>query len=114
MKIKLILTLFFIAIVCVFCSCSQKYDSYNENSFIGTWNSSQVGKINLYSDGTWRVSKCNFGKWFLRDNNIVWIYPDKIGEEDINPILKFKPNEFVIREMNGSTTVFRRIKQCNF
>ncbi|GEM_PF-4142308 len=110
MKTKFILTLFIIAAACVICSCSQKYDSYNENYFIGAWDSSQVGKITLSSDGTWRVSKCNFGKWSLRDNNIVWAYDDKPGQEDINPVLKVRPNEFVIREMNGATTVFRRMK----
>ena len=110
MKIKFILTLFILTITCVLCSCSQKYDNINENYFIGAWNSSQVGKIILYPDGAWRVSKCNFGKWSLRDNNIVWTYDDKPGEEDINPIVKLKPNEFVVSEMNGATTVFRRIK----
>lgn len=110
MKTKLFLVLFVISVTWIIGSCSRKDDSYNARSFIGTWSSSQVGKITLNCDGTWQVSKCNFGKWFLRNNNMVWTYSDNPGKEDINPILRFKPDEFVLREMNGATTVFKKVE----
>lgn len=94
---------------------------------VGTWESDSGddvhGSIELKADGTFQaicrqkdIVICSVtGKWYIRDNHFIWIYDEdhnefKQGQEDVNIIIDFETDQFLLREMRGSITTFNRAK----
>lgn len=78
-----------------------------------------VTKVDFKPDGSFS-SNCTYfgfigvanieGKWQVRDRALVWYYPHAgVETEDINPILEFSPERFVIQEMSGALTTFTKL-----
>ncbi|MDP1852833.1 MAG: hypothetical protein Q8L26_01300 [Candidatus Omnitrophota bacterium] len=106
--------------------CQDNIESVDE-MFIGTWEAT-VGSvrsvITIKLDGTF-ISKgyCPLkespdiltGTWEVKDNEFIWTYNQdtilvgEAGEKDINPIQAVSKEKFVLKEMNGSITTFKRI-----
>jgi len=97
-------------------------------NYIGSWEgisskSPIHGLTILKSDGTYRTTLYikekvileTTGRWFIRDNKFVWTYdrdmgPYRKGEEDVNLIVKYENDKFVLQEWDGSFTTFIRKK----
>ena len=86
--------------------------------FLGVWFTSRIpgAKTFVNADNTYEVQSdkgdtIDGGKWFVRDDEIVWKSKDFTPwEEDANPVLKYTPDKFLIRELDESTTTFTRDK----
>jgi hypothetical protein len=94
----------------------------SERKFVGNWTTTRtagpgIGIVVLKADNRyvgickrdWFMNCDGEGEWFQRENSIVWIYDRMPGVEDINPIVEFTSNRFVIKEMDGSLTTLARI-----
>ena len=86
-------------------------------SFVGKWKSTKLETpLYLYDNGEWEIKTDNgailqYGVWRYENNNIIWNF--KAGSDiihDANPILRYKPDEFQIRENDKSVTTFTRLK----
>ncbi len=94
---------------------------------VGTWESDSGddvhGSVVLKADGTFQATCrqkdiviCNVtGKWHVRDNHFIWIYDEdhnefKKGQEDVNTIIDFETDQFLLRETTGYITTFKRSK----
>lgn len=87
-----------------------------EARFVGKWQSSRLSTpLVMHANGEWEVlredgSAFQFGVWQYADDAIVWsIKQDGRIGHDTNKVLSVKPEEFSVRERDGSTTVFRRL-----
>jgi len=94
--------------------------------FVGTWEAKAGGArivTTIKQDGTW-ISEgyCPYkespdittGSWEVKDNKFLWTYDKdnilfRAGEKDINPILGVTNEKFILKEMSGIITTFKRI-----
>lgn len=100
---------------------SPKIPDVSAAGFVGDWTSSnpasrRMSKVALAQDGSYEGAclegkkvVCEIqGKWSVRRNVLVWVYPGAPDGEDPNPIIEFSKDRFRIREMDGSVTTFTR------
>lgn len=105
--------------------CQNNKGNIDER-FIGIWKATAGSVrtvITIKQDGTW-VSEgyCPYkesptirtGSWEVKDNKFIWTYDKdnillRAGEEDINPILEVTKEKFILKEMSGNVTTFKRI-----
>ena len=83
---------------------------YDENSFLGSWYSTRAQKIiSIIRGGKWKMVT-QTGGWSLEDGSFVWTYSD-LGPrvKDKNRILHVGKRKFVLKEPDGSVTVFFKI-----
>ncbi|WP_162086431.1 hypothetical protein [Sulfuriferula nivalis] len=102
------------AFMCV--SCSR--ETITAKSFIGKWKSTRLETPTyLYENGEWEIKTedgviLQYGIWQYEHNKIIWI--DKAGsgiETDANAVLSVTPQEFRVKENDGTTTTFSRLVQ---
>lgn len=123
---------FCLLLVVVFCGCATIKNSVgNRSYFFGTWESRAGGQTiytTLNSDGTFesfsveKEGHCGSGlvidgKWELAGPNIEWEYSDRklnaaFTTKDINEIVEFSSSGFVLKEVTGELTEFRRIDKA--
>ena len=110
-------TVLLLSIICISCSTNKNTITNDASSFTGKWYSSRLrGLIDIKSNGTWEIRTangkiCQSGKWYLRNDQFVWIYNnDPTGKEDINKIIKSSSETFILKEMDNSITRFERRK----
>ena len=96
------------------CSSGEKYI---ESNFVGKWQSSRTTTpVYLYANGEWEFKAADgtvqqYGVWHYFDNKILWsVRVDGTIIHDPNPVLSAGPNEFQLRERDGSTTIFRKLE----
>lgn len=101
------LTFFFLA------SCSR----ISEQNFIGKWQSSRtLTPLHLHGNGEWEIKTeegvvLQYGIWCYENKTIIWtIKQDSQIMDDVNPVLSVGTDEFKLKEQNGSTTTFKRIR----
>lgn len=96
-----------------------KQQAFSTGVFVGKWQSSRLSMpIYLDEHGGWEIrteegSTLQYGAWMYkdRDRTIEWVFKNPSGiTRDVNPVLSATPDEFVLRERNGSVTTFRRIR----
>jgi hypothetical protein len=86
-----------------------------ESDFIGKWKSSKLETpIYLYPNGEWEIKTdagdvLQYGIWDY-DKKLVWSYKvnGSVGY-DKNEVLAMAPDEFSLKEQDGSTTIFIRL-----
>ncbi len=86
--------------------------NYNKELFEGKWYSSRSkDNINIYLNGRWEDKKLS-GNWSLQGDYIAWTYDniDPYGTFDKNYIVSVNSNRIVFKELDGSTTIFNRLK----
>lgn len=104
--------------------CQNNTGTIDER-FIGTWEAA-IGSVRVVviikKDGSF-VSKgyCPYkptstitGSWDVKDNNFIWTYDQSnllfgAGEKDINPLLEVTSEKFVLKEMGGSISTYKRV-----
>ncbi len=96
-----------------------KQQAFNTKDFVGKWQSSRLS-MPMYLDehGGWEIrteegSTLQYGVWMYKsqDRAIEWVFKNPSGiTRDVNPVLSVTPDEFVLRERNGSITTFSRIR----
>jgi len=82
----------------------------------GRWRSN-VNKVtfDMFADATYKdvgkEDKAHTGTWTLLNGNIVWTY-DHLSPNfrDVTPILDAGDDFFMVQEMDGSKTIFTRVK----
>lgn len=87
---------------------------YNKELFEGSWYSSRAAaNINIYLNGSWEMKKYS-GNWSLQDDYFVWTYDNSpynsYGKLDKNYIVSLNSHQIIFRELDGSTTIFKRLK----
>lgn len=101
---------------CLLSACSWFGGKFEAMHFVGKWKSSRADTpIRLYGNGEWEMqasdgSVLQYGIWQLVGKEILW--SSRIHghiQHDPNAVLSVSPQEFRIRERNGSTTTFIRI-----
>jgi hypothetical protein len=95
--------------------CSDE-EAYAVSDFVGRWQSSRVSTpIHLYENGEWEFKADDgavqqYGVWQYSDNKILWTARvDDWIHHDWNRVLSVTPEEFQLRENDGSTTTFSRL-----
>ncbi len=104
-----------------------KKSSINKKKFIGNWESNNgnvTAKVTLSENGkfsgvlyknnnlTWVYS----GSWILSGNKLTWYYeestpplqPGMKNKPDVNQVLSFDKDSFVLKEENGETSKYQR------
>lgn len=89
----------------------------SEQDFVGKWQSSRTfTPIHLAANGEWEIRKddgtvLQYGLWRFKDKQIIWsVKQEGRLVDDPNPLLSVEPEEFRLKEQDGSTTVFRRVR----
>jgi uncharacterized protein YtpQ (UPF0354 family) len=98
-------------------------ESPTPEQLVGTWHSrtsQSEGTVTFRGDGTFEYRPLSeprtiAGGWRLRGGAIVWSYVagpgiqiDPRSEPDVNPIVEMSSDRFVLRETDGSLSVFTR------
>ncbi|MDO8991103.1 MAG: hypothetical protein Q7U91_15880 [Sideroxyarcus sp.] len=101
-------------VVLVFTGCSR--ETATEKDFAGKWKSSRLETpVFLYENGEWEIKTdsgavLQYGLWRYENKRITWTY--KINsqiENDVNAVVSLTPQEFHVRERDGTTTIFFRL-----
>jgi hypothetical protein len=108
------LVLLLVALMCSGCG----RETTSDKSFVGKWKSTRLETpIYLYDNGEWEIKTeggaiLQYGIWQYEDNKIRWSYKvnSTIGH-DVNAVLSTTPQEFQVREQDGTTTIFSRLDQ---
>ncbi len=102
-------------LVALLTACSSE-DLYKERDFVGKWQSSRVTTpVYLYDTGEWEMKTDEgevqqYGIWQYSHNKILWtVRVNGTILHDPNPVLSVSPEQFQIRERDGSVTTFRRL-----
>ena len=89
----------------------------SERDFVGKWQSSRaVTPIYLADNGEWEIRKddgtvLQYGLWRYEDKKIIWsVKQDGRLMDDPNPVLAVTPEAFSLKELDGSTTDFRKVR----
>ncbi|MBI5430551.1 MAG: hypothetical protein HY938_08855 [Nitrosomonadales bacterium] len=100
----------------VFFFAYTRHGAIKERDFVGTWKSSRTGTpVHMHANGEWEIrteegSVLQYGVWQYANDWMIWSY--KTGgtvEHDANAVLSVHPEEFQVRERDGTTTTFRLI-----
>lgn len=112
-RLRMLAVLVAVALAVGFC---QRRDKVVAADFVGRWESSKTRlPIELYANGEWEIrgesgSVLQYGVWRYEDRKLIWSFKRKATvSDDPNPLLSMTPDEFRIRETDGSTTVFKRL-----
>jgi hypothetical protein len=101
----------------LFAGGCSKEAPYKEKDFVGTWKSTRsTAPLYMYEDGVWESKKESgeieqYGVWMYTAGKILWTV--RVNEQilhDPNPVLSVEPDEFKLREQDGSVTTFTRIR----
>ena len=97
-------------------ACSWRDEGFAATSFVGKWKSSRTEMpIQLYGNGEWEIhaqdgSVRQYGVWQLVGKDMLWSsLAGGSAIHDPNAVLSVSPQEFKVRERDGSTTTFVRI-----
>lgn len=112
--------LYLIAILAMFAllgGCTGR-DAPIAANFVGKWKSSRMisTPVHLYGDNEWEIisddgAVMQYGVWQYKDNRILWSFKTAEGViHDKTRVLSVTPDEFRIRERDGSTTIFSRLE----
>jgi hypothetical protein len=106
--------LLLVALMCAGCG----RETTSDKSFVGKWKSTRLETpIYLYDNGEWEIKTeggaiLQYGVWQYEDNKIRWTYKvDSTIGHDVNAVLSATPQEFQVREQDGTTTIFSRLDQ---
>lgn len=88
----------------------------SEKDFVGKWQSTRTNTpIHMGANGEWEIRAADghvlqYGLWRFADQKLIWSVKQE-GKlvDDPNPVLTMAPTEFSVQELNGSTTVFKRV-----
>lgn len=112
-RLRILAVLVSVALAVGFC---QRRDKVVAGDFVGRWESSKTRlPIELYANGEWEIrgesgSVLQYGVWRYEKRQLIWSFKRKaMVSDDPNPLLSMAPDEFRIRETDGSTTVFKRL-----
>lgn len=112
-RLRLLALLLAAALAVGFC---LRRDQVVAGDFVGRWESSKTQlPIELYANGEWEIrgesgSVLQYGVWRYENRQLIWSFKRKATvSDDPNPLLSMTPDEFRIRETDGSTTVFTRL-----
>ncbi len=112
---RLMVAAIFVLIAAV-TGCSRSEDPHKETDFVGKWQSSRVTTpIFLYAEGEWELKTESgevqqYGVWQYSNNKILWtVRVDDRIRHDSNRVLSATPEQFQLRENDGSVTTFRRL-----
>ncbi len=104
-----------VVLITVLVGCSKE-DPYKEKDFVGNWKTTRAtARVHLYEDGVWESIRESgeveqYGVWMYTKGKILWtVRVDEQIIHDPNPVLSASPNEFTLRERDGSVTTFTRI-----
>lgn len=104
------------ALVCGLPACGKPQERLDPGQFVGVWKSTRSSlPIRMHANGEWEIRRDDdqvyqYGLWRLEDGKLVWTFlAGGKALDDANPVLGIKANEFVIRELDGSATVFQRL-----
>jgi hypothetical protein len=111
--------LFFLAIIILdVLYLTRGKEQVTEAAFTGKWQSSKLETPTyLYPNGEWELKKddgtiLQYGVWRYEDKKIIWSFKAQDGFiHDPNPVLSFKPDEFKLKEKDGTTTIFTRLPE---
>lgn len=95
-----------------------KQDTLTAADFVGKWKSTRMitTPVHLYGNSEWEIKSDNgavmqYGVWQYKDRKILWSYKaDDAVIHDKTRVLSVTPDEFRIRERDGSTTTFSRLE----
>jgi len=87
--------------------------NHARNQFVGIWFSARAkSQIRINEDGTWQLGEYS-GRWIIEGNDFVWTYDENLhnlyGKLDRNSIENVQEDSFVLKELDGSYTIFTRI-----
>jgi hypothetical protein len=110
--LKRLIALLMVALM--FAGCDRQ--SITEKAFVGKWKSTKLETpIYLYDNGEWEIKTeagaiLQYGVWQFEDKKIRWSVKvnSQIGH-DVNSVLSATPNEFQVKESDGTTTTFSRL-----
>lgn len=89
----------------------------SERDFVGDWQSARaVTPLHLAANGEWELRQADgavlqYGLWRVEGKTLVWSV--RQGErviDDPTPVLAVERDRFSVRERDGATTVFRRLR----
>lgn len=108
------------AMACGLGACNKPQERIDSRQFVGVWKSTRSGlPIRMQPNGEWEIRQDDgrvyqYGLWRFEEGKLIWTFLES-GKalDDANPVLGIKADEFVIRELNGSATVFRRLPDSN-
>ena len=73
--------------------------------------------IHLLANGEWEIRSdagakpLQYGLWQLKNEAIVWtVRIDGQAQHEVNPLVSYAANRFVLREAGGSQTSFDRMQ----
>lgn len=113
---KLVLVSLLISVpMMFFAGCGR--GTISEKTFVGKWKSSKLETpVYLYDNGEWEIKTesggvLQYGVWDYKAGTITWSYKagSNVGH-DANAVLSATPQEFHVREGDGTTTTFSRLE----
>ncbi|MDP8252864.1 MAG: hypothetical protein P9X27_00470 [Candidatus Kaelpia aquatica] len=122
---KNILVLTFLGLSLFILSSCQNNTGNIDEMFIGTWEAA-VGSarvvVIIKNDGSFvskgycqdKPTSTTTGSWEVKDNNFTWTYDQSnllfgAGEKDVNPLLEVTSEKFILKEMGGSISTYKRV-----
>lgn len=113
-RLRLFAVLLAVAVAVGYC---RQRDQVVAGDFVGRWESSKTRlPFELYANGEWEIhgesgTVLEYGVWRYEQRRLIWSFKRKgTISDDPNPLLSMSPDEFRIRELDGSTTIFKRLK----
>lgn len=96
-------------------ACTGK-EPVDASHFVGKWRSSRsTVPIHLHANGEWEIKRddgpvLQYGIWRYDNGRIVWTFKvdSHVGHE-ANTVLLSAPDEFRLREIDQTTSVFTRL-----
>jgi hypothetical protein len=97
-------------------ACSRQPEP-RSGQFVGQWKSSRIATmpLHMHANGEWEIkadegNAVQYGVWQIQGRRILWtVRMDGRITHDENAILSVGPQQFELREQDGSVTRFERI-----
>lgn len=95
---------------------SHKPQEITAHNFVGKWQSSKLATpLYMHENGEWEIKldgqkAMQYGVWQYQNNQIIWsIRMGGRAQHDPNPVISVKPDQFQLKEADGSVTTFNRL-----
>lgn len=106
-----------LAMITLLDGCTNR-DTLTAADFVGKWKSTRMitTPVHLYGNSEWEIKSddgavMQYGVWQYQDRKILWSFKTTDGViHDKTRVLSVTPDEFRIRERDGSTTTFSRLE----